>query len=529
MLKLKLPKNRVEFLVQELEKRADLAVVERGWQYYHRGLVEDVQLVHGYILQADVRGKQTFRPSLDLEQFNRSECTCSHKNCCKHMAALIFYMYSAHSRPELLLMQLKQTIQSKKRALRQSALKTGFTERSLELLPEAKPGEWVRFFEQRFYGYSLSNQHSIEQFYSAVQESLGTKAAGWPERLQSLYSLHLSLYVLGKIDQFHQENQSSYLSFHIENSCKIVAGQCWDMMKETVGQIDPGLAADEYPHHWRETISIVGEGAVRHHSGPVRWLDVYRFLWRKLFDSPETREAEKKRLELLLKQNHAFPRVKDGLLLALAQFDRLAGEDSAAFERLQELHTKQMSDFYLVLDQLSEEQDWERLLTWLRWLLPVLAKTKQEDFNKGCAYWLEAMKHQPSDEEWIRVMLSLLPRSYYYYTDYLMQTKRYRHWVDLQLAAGVTPANLYTAELRTVEAHDPALLLPLFHQSVEKAVLEKNRDSYKLAIRLLKKLHGFYKQLNRLDRWNEYIQLLSAKYSRLRAFQEELSKGKWTS
>lgn len=529
MLKLKLPKNRVEFLIQELEKQADLTVIERGWQYYHRGLVEQVELVHGYILQAVVRGKHTYRPSLDLEQFSRSDCTCSKRDCCKHMAALVFYLYSAHSRPELLLMQLKQAIQAKKRALRQSSLKAAPSEQTRQLLPEALPQEWIRFFEQRFHGYSLSNQHSIEQFYGAVQESLGTKAAAWPEKLQSLYELHLSLYVLRKIDQFHQENQSSYLSYYIENGCKIVAGQCWDQLRETVARIDSDRTSGAFPQHWKETVSIAGEGVARYHSGPVQWLDVYRYLWRKLFNGPELREQEKKRLELLQKQHHASFKIKDGLLLALAHFDSLAGNDPAAFERLGELHTKQISDFYPVLDGLSEEQDWERLLIWLRWLLPVLAKTKQDDFNKGCAYWLEAMKHQPSDEEWIRVMLSLLPRSYYYYTDYLMQTKRYRHWVDLQLAAGVTPANLYTAELRAVEAHDPALLLPLFHQSIEKAVMEKNRDSYKLAVRLLKKLQGCYQKLNRLDRWNEYMKRLTEKYSRLRAFQEELSKGQWMS
>lgn len=82
-------------------------------------------------------------------------------------------------------------------------------------------------------------------------------------------------------------------------------------------------------------------------------------------------------------------------------------------------------------------------------------------------------------------------------------------------------------ELKAIEEHDSALLLPLYHQAAERAVLEKNRASYKTAVRLLKKLHGIYKQLGQDDRWEHYVYRLADKFSRLRAFQEELKKGKW--
>lgn len=530
MLKIKLPKNRVQFLVEELERRVKPQVLDRGWDYYHRGFVQNVNLVHGYVLQADVRGKESaYRTSLDLERFSRSECSCPFDGCCKHMAALVFYAYAPHGRPELLLMQMKQSILTRKRNTRSAGKSEKAAEPpSASLQPESAPKEWVRFFEQRFHGYSLSNQHSVEQFLQNVWETLGDKALEWPEPLASLYKLHLILYVLWKIDQFHQQNRSSYLSYYIENGCKIVAGQCWEKLRDLADEWPPEPSADSYPKHWKDTVSIAGEAVSRNKPGPVHWLDVYRFLWSRLLTGPEQTDKERRRLSLLLEQPHLLPKTRDGLLLAAAHFDMLAGRDEDAIKQLDMLSGKQLSDFYIVLEQLAEREEWSRLLSWLRWLLPVLSKAKQDEFNKGCAFWVEAMKHEPSDEEWIRVMLSLLPRSYYYYTDYLMKTKRYRQWVDLQLAAGVTPANLYTAEIRTVESEDPSLLLPLFHQSVEKAILEKNRDSYKLAVRQLKKLQGLYKQLGLTDRWSDYIARLSAKYARLRAFKEELAKGQWT-
>jgi hypothetical protein len=534
MLKMKLPKNRIEFLAAGAERRMKLAVLERGWEYYHRGLVDHVNLVQGYILQADVRGKETFRVSLDLETFERSECSCSFEGYCKHMAALIFFAYSAHSRPELLLMQLKQAINIRRRAKNAAKNDKPAESAVAVLLPELEPKEWIRLFEQRFHGYSLSNQHSVEQFHQTVWDTLGDMAQDWPDSLQQLYRLHLTLYVLRRIDQFHTENQSSYLSYYIENGCKIVAGSCWEKLRELAAEESPiRKAATQYPKHWKETLAEVGAGVTRLRSGPVHWLDVYRYLWCKIFygagkDTGETAAKERRRLELLLEQQSGTPRTRDGLLLAAVQFDILEGLDQEAMNRLEELQTKQFSDFYVILERFAENGDWSRMLEWLRWLLPVLAKSKQEEFNVGCSFWVEAVKRQPSDEEWIKVMLSLLPRSYYYYTDYLMQTKRFRQWVDLQIAAGVAPANLYTAELRTVESHDPSLLLPLFHQSVERAVMEKNRDSYKLAIRHLKKLHSIYKQLGRGEAWKDYMDRLNAKYARLRAFREELAKGQWT-
>lgn len=535
MLKIKLPKNRIEFLTAGAERRMRLAVVERGFEYYHRGLVDNITLVQGYILQADVRGKEIFRVKLDLEQFERSECTCSFEGYCQHMAALIFSAYSAHTRPELLLMHLKQAIATRRKA--KSDLRA---ERALDtaanaatLLPELAPKDWSRFFEQKFHGYSLSNQHSVEQFYQAVWDTLGDTAQEWPAPLQALYHLQLMLYILGKIEQFHGDNQSSYLSFYIENGCKTVAGNCWEKLRELAAS--PALlqeAAGAFPAHWREIVEFVGSQVSHHRFGPVQWLDVYRFLWAKVFygagpHAAEEAAKEQRRLELLAEQQ-GTPRSRDGALLALSQFEVMEGRDQAAMKRLADLHTRQFSEFYVLLEQLSEEDRWDRVLVWLRWLLPSLNKAKQEEFNAGCSYWVEAVKHQPSDEEWIQVMLSLLPRSYYYYTDYLMQTNRYRQWVDLQLATGVTPASLYTAELRTVESHDPSLLLPLFHQSVERAVAEKNRDSYKLAIKHLKKLAALYKQLNKAEAWNDYIARLHLKYARLRAFKEELAKGQWT-
>jgi uncharacterized Zn finger protein len=81
--------------------------------------------------------------------------------------------------------------------------------------------------------------------------------------------------------------------------------------------------------------------------------------------------------------------------------------------------------------------------------------------------------------------------------------------------------------MKQVEAAEPALLLPIYHQAVEKSIQEKNRTSYTNAVRYLKRLQALYQKLGQPERWSLYMQRLVHKYARLRAFQEELKKGKW--
>ncbi len=97
----------------------------------------------------------------------------------------------------------------------------------------------------------------------------------------------------------------------------------------------------------------------------------------------------------------------------------------------------------------------------------------------------------------------------------------------MQLANRVSPNDLYSVDLQSVEKQNPALVLPLYHQAVERCIAGKNRTAYKSATKLLKKLNNLYKKLDRLNDWEDYIYRLAVKYSRLRALQEELRKGKW--
>src|ERR1700730_13035644 len=109
MLKLQIPKNRMNYLMKQVQHHYYAAVLEQGWEYYHKGLVKDVDLV-GTTIHAIVQGTKTYEVIVGLEDFNHSECSCAYEGFCKHISAAFFSLYAPYGRPELLLQQLKQAI-----------------------------------------------------------------------------------------------------------------------------------------------------------------------------------------------------------------------------------------------------------------------------------------------------------------------------------------------------------------------------------------------------------------------------------
>lgn len=531
MLKLQIPKNRMNALLNWLRDEFDPDRLERGWDYYHKGRVSGTELQHGLEIHSLVKGTKPYEVILDLESLGKSQCSCSTAARCKHMVAVIFSLYASFARPELLLAQLKQAmlVRTKQQQAKKTVART--EKKAAERLdtpkPAQKPSLWQRYFEQQFYGFSLSQQHSIELFYNSVKEKLLPISKEWRSPSKELFELHVLLFVMRKIEHYYQETKTSYMSYYIETGCRTVGRQSLDQLLSLVPKLNTAKLTEARPNAWKETLSMIRDMALSGKESPLSWSTVYRSLWWRMADQQSWVEEERKRLQLLQEAPDLMPRRKDALLLAEAHFDMMEGREAEARQRLERLHKRDVRDFFLYLHRRYEEGAWDSMLAWLRWLLPSLQRAQQEELRQFCQYWMEAASRQEDDAEWVDVMIALLPRTYTFYTSYLLQAGRYRAWIDLQLANRVSPLNLYAPDLQTVEKEDPSLLLPLYAQAIERSIAEKNRTAYKTAERLLKKLHTLYKKLDRIAVWDDYLHRLAMKYSRLRAFQEELKKGKW--
>ncbi|MCR8642603.1 SWIM zinc finger family protein [Paenibacillus sp. N1-5-1-14] len=531
MLKLHIPKNRIEYLLKQLKHYHEWDDVEQGWTLFHKGKVLSLDLLDENLVSASVREKKPLNVRVHLDEFTRSKCACTDPKPCVHMAAVIFAIYATQGRPEMILQELKKYL-AKKSAQRAAKLRLD-EKKDANILPEMDdcPTKWQRYFEGRFNGFVISHQYTFEMFASAVWDLLLPLASSWnkPER-KRLFCVNIALFALRRIENFYEATKSAYLSSYHETSSTAAVTTCEQRLLDMMQAEEMGTIQRKDASAWQETLLLLSEYALSGRTIPVDWLQIYRLIWWNLTSETTLIENEKKRLDAFLTsldKKKLTERQHDVLIIARAHFDVMEHQIKVAFDRLEQLHTCTPSDYYMYLKHNREQGNWTALQEWLQWLLPVMHTVAQEDFRALCQFWSDAAKQLQSDHEWVQAMETLLPRSYYYYTAYLLQTKRYRKWVDLQLATRVSPLNLYNVELRTVEEADCKLLLPLYHQAIERLILEKNRSSYKTALAMLKKLNEYYAKLGKLGAWHFYLEGLQNKFARLRAFQDELMKGPW--
>lgn len=111
------------------------------------------------------------------------------------------------------------------------------------------------------------------------------------------------------------------------------------------------------------------------------------------------------------------------------------------------------------------------------------------------------------------------------YSTYLIEKKQFKQWAELH---HLHNSPLYFAEecgLKEVQEAAPDFVLPLFHRYAMDYLEERNRPSYKQAVRMWKKMKAACKKSGQMEFWNAYINEIRTQNKRLRALQEEIEKG----
>lgn len=247
-------------------------------------------------------------------------------------------------------------------------------------------------------------------------------------------------------------------------------------------------------------------------------------------DTELTLQAEVKLLEQLEpRSGHSALKQAWWLAQSYIQFERGAEQDEASLALIRTAATKQ--DFYPdrlpdYLERLSDQANWTRLAYWLTELADVL-RQQQSNLQNYALYWEQVITQLPEAEPQMWTALEkLLPVGGRIYEQKLLSYGKWQLWMDYQLSAGNDPANYKVTELQPLENNAPEMLLPFYHQAVERHMAHKNRQGYKAAVKLLKRLAKLYKKIKQEPRWNDFIEQFAQRNSRLRALQEELRKGK---
>lgn len=525
-------------LVRRAASFFDDLTLKRGYQYFKQGKVSRIPGEEsGDRLLAIVRGSEDYRVELSLDSLPKSACTCPVQGGCKHMAALLLDFAEEYNAPlhELVnarsSLAMKANASSKLSIVRRSEEQLVLEQQALRI-PDMSVQEWNEWFQLAVQPYE--NMHRNPQYAaSAIRAVLDPKPELTPA-VEMLFQMHARLFVLAKLMNPYRSSEhhfGSYLPYNTDLAAS-------ELQQSIVDYFDRRLPLEQEPEQWtrvKQSIDYLRRGMLQERpKDRLCYGPCYYELWASwvsphLGAEPSLLREELARLEAA-KDEFGETLQRTPWLLARARMHFYLGEDPEAWVLLRQVSTLEGYLTYELLyypAELEHNEQWERMVVWLKVIGPLLGSRTQGVFDNYFGFWESVAKKRPEAEEQMWEMLvSMLPGTRRMYEQKLIEHGKWREWMDCQLSTGSDPLEFRVSELQPIEKEAPELLLPFYHQAVERCILQKNRSGYKQAVKMLKRISKIYKKLKLEERWELFIAAFTFRHSRLRALQEELRRGK---
>ncbi|HUC93743.1 MAG TPA: SWIM zinc finger family protein [Paenibacillus sp.] len=535
----RLAEDQTDYLERELGTRAANQILRRGYEYYRDRRVFVTEVVEGNTVYGAVNGSAVYAVTLDTDDFAYSTCTCPFEDYCKHMAAVFFqYIASAGEDAEAAFQRMtgdgepgggrERPAASGSSNASNAPNASGASGASVDSPPGHTDGPkaWRLWFEQHYGGVWKQCKHSLHPLQPILQELKG-KARNWPKRLQRLHWLHAVAFVLEQVERAYASTDA-YNRYYYEMSFTRSVDPWIGNFNELVSELD----ADALPDNEREWLFFLNEtlrdASLNEDYTLLRWDFMYHVLWERMAEVSEWRRSERDKLTALLAEPADGGKPSAALHAALAHLDFREGRNSEAIGALSRTPFERTSLIvYAFAGHCLEEEQFDALAEWLDFIRGRLADCRNvallRPYLKLCR---EADVKQPESDRWTRLMTGHLPYAYPELSAHWLERGKFREWADLQLYMGMRPDELDAQDLRIAAKAEPGLLIPLYHQAVDESIRSRNRQGYRTAVKLLKRLEKLYQSTGRGAVWSRYIGHVNRKYSRLRALQEEMKKGK---
>lgn len=532
MLQRELTREQVKQLGEQVLANMEAAIVERGYGYFSDGFVFNIRVEQNKLV-SDVQGSQVYHVTIDLGSFASSSCTCPYARLCKHIAATFFQAYSVFENPRAFMNKLHEprplaftssilapAYKSNPRARKNLAQPTVG---GAALAPESSIGEWWQFLTKwtRNLPAAMEASRASTELFSSYENALGV-ASSWPDDLAQLFSVHATLFHLHLLQAFATDYRHSHwtgdLTQTAERLVEYLEGTLYDLDAERLWRDRRShlQASYEKLKNWKHQ-------DVTHLYG----LLAYRLIWTELLTQPGWVDEELEALESCLR-DPALPAAKREQYAWLrGHFSVLRREDDEALRVWLRSVRLPLSFYMPYLKEFARNQEWQRCLAWINRIGPLIGRSEASEYRLVSAIWREALISLNRMDEYGAGLKRFLPASYHDYAAHLYQQGEYRAWIDLQMTFQGLPLGAadQPKRERAIEEKEPHLLIPMLVRDINRLIEERNRTGYREAVKLLKKVRACFQKSNQQERWEQYIDRLAAKYSRLRAFQEELRRG----
>lgn len=517
-------------LEREIGDHISSAVVKRGWNYFILGQVQNAEVTVHDTLTGLVRGLDLYAVVVDAEHFRYSTCTCQDDGFCKHMAAAFFYYLSKMSgrvvaeQSYFRLLGINPASQMVRKAEDQEEEVYGV---------EDQPGQhsdaeqWLAWMDRTYGDTWRKCRHSLHAL-QPVLSGLKSLSRDWERTRQRLHWTAAIVFVLEQAERAI-DSVDSFSRYYHEMSFARMAEPWVSHGYELIGELDGSQLREAELRFAGQLTACVKRRALRQERQLFEWMYWYMALCERLSLDREWHAREMESLLAELEKVEAAGHVgREALHAATGMMYYMSGDDEAAIRHFRSgSFEKSQKLIYPCVSARMEAGNWDMALLWMNFLHKqfegIRSARNLGPFLTLCRY---GDTERPDMPLWMDMMTELLPYSYTELSEHWLEAKRYRDWADLQMLIGVKPEEMDSAALRDAAKADPGCLIPIYHQAVEASIQARNRQSYRMAVKQLKKLERLYKAAKATERWDSYLAELLAKYQRLRALQEELWKGK---
>ncbi|MFC0272327.1 SWIM zinc finger domain-containing protein [Metabacillus herbersteinensis] len=539
MLSQELGKERVLGAAEQIkhllskDDEHDRTLMKKGLILYRQGSIFMIKTTSDSV-SARVQDVTSVEVKLDLDDFTMSTCTCPSDSICRHILATFLYVYATVDRVGTFVDRWKDD-------KKQPDILAHVRKASSLLRPEPEFNNkslqsWLNFFDEEYelWREQISSPNNLVQsLYHHYYMKLKKKAPTSPE-MKQFYNTQAATTVFIKMLQLINETKpSDYMLQHvyypfIDQLIDAVSMAIREMKRYALPfALDPLL--DESVERFRELLTCS-----THYQ--YERLTLYRLLWTELLrrDKFILREREWLEEQQADELDRDLPKTVE-YETALMHMDFLQSRDDDVFKRLSALPATAYPFMFEWVEDIVKKKNYQRLSRWVTHLIDSAPDYLQSpvSFNEkrsSIRYLINLLKENTDftkkDAVFEELCAALLPYSYSEYDDYLLTKQQYRKWVELQTLLGFSIFELDRFVLKEAEKAEPGSLLPLYHQAVETEISMRTRENYKVAVRYLKRLKAIYKKLKNEPAWENYLHHLTEEHRRLRAFREELKKGK---
>ncbi|GKV66249.1 MULTISPECIES: hypothetical protein [unclassified Sporosarcina] len=459
-------------------------------------------------LMANISGTESEFARLSFQTME-PYCTCLNDSWCAHQIAVVFHLYSQfHSLSDWL------------HNWRQS----GSVQTQLSI-QQRTPDAWISALTQLVKPLGeLDHKDGPTGFlhYASKIEQQKTRLSPFEWEWKPLFTLYYELTLLQAAWPFLNSELSS------NDSYQYGKWQLTIWLNEQLSELKAGIIQLSSKSRLFETDAfhirlkdLIHSFAVEEDGLFSKRFEAFRLVYTELYtDEAELSEAIR-RLENETSTDASLFRAF--LYLTSGRFDELDRE----LEVLDPTAVPQWLAFALYA---KEDEDFDIVRSIMLQLLPHLADYYQQLAVSNRPAFAEdidqllALSDVP-EEQRDQLFQSYGPEANRAYGQFLFERSRYDEWAALMHLTRNSVDMIDGNALKTALAEDSRAVFPLMHAEALKLVKEKNRDSYRRAVRLWKQMKTAAKRDGRNEFWNRYINTVRQQFPRLRALMEEMEKG----